>query len=70
MAAGNRLEPVQSGTRESPPAEGDTARTADPTDEELARLLADLGKDGGVSDGVRTRDFRSHSPTRAILATR
>jgi hypothetical protein len=62
MAAVKRLEPIQSGTRESQPAGDDTASAADPTDEELAKLLEELEDGAGVSDGGRTRDFRSHSP--------
>ena len=62
MAAAKRLEPAQSGTKESQSAQDDTAELTDPAVEELANLLDDMGMEVGVSDGVRTRDFRSHSP--------
>ena len=31
-------------------------------DKDDAKLLEELKKEGGVGNGVRTRDFRSHSP--------
>ena len=45
---------------------GSTAHTPTETEPDApsddANALEDLGKEGGVSDGGRTRDFRSHSP--------
>jgi hypothetical protein len=60
MAAAKRLEPGASGTKESePPQQGQSE--SDPTSESAGKLLERLMEESGVSDGGRTRDFRSHS---------
>jgi hypothetical protein len=62
LAAARRLETGGSFKIPStPPSDGQSS--AEPADTENGpKLLQELEEEGGVGNGVRTRDFRSHSP--------
>jgi hypothetical protein len=65
LAAAKRLETGEILKSFSSPPE-DSSATASDGPSVPAKSLSELGKEGGVGNGVRTRDFRSHSRTPTV----
>ena len=62
LAAAKRLETGEIFKNVSSSTEGRSDTTASDEPSAPAKSLDELEKEGGVGNGVRTRDFRSHSP--------
>ena len=62
MAAAKRLDTGESVKNVYVSPRGAASKPAHASGQESRKLLQGLRNEVGVSDGVRTRDFRSHSP--------